>query len=95
MAVQSLVSAPTSRALGLISGQGSEIPLAVCNGIKGDKTNTLKQETNYKPQTNGRYKIRQVLTKKWEIYAHVYTHKQNQNSGKKKVEEIDPVSKGK
>ena len=55
----------------------------VCNGIKGDKTITLKQETNYKPQTNGRYKIRQVLTKKWEIYAHVYTHKQNQNSGKK------------
>ena len=84
MAVQSLVSASTSKVLGLISGQGSEIPQVVCNGIKGDKTNTLKLETNYKPQTNDRYKIRQVLTKKWEIYTHVYTHKQNQNSEKKK-----------
>ena len=84
MAVQSLVSAPTSKVLGLISGQGSEIPQVVCNGIKGDKTNTLKQETNYKSQTNGRYKIRKVLTKKWETYTHIYTHKQNQNSEKKK-----------
>ena len=79
MAVQSLGSTPTSKALGLISGQGSEIPQVVCNGIKGDKTNTVKQEMDYKPQTNGRYKIRQVLTKTWEIY----THKQNQNSEKK------------
>ena len=68
MAVQSLVSAPTAKALGLISGQGSEIPQVVCNGIKGDKTKTLKQEMDYKPQTNGRYRIRQVLTKTWEIY---------------------------
>ena len=51
-----------------MSGQGSEIPQVVCNGIKGDKTNTLKQEMDYKPQTNDRYKIRQVLTKTWEIY---------------------------
>ena len=55
-------------ALGLMSGQGSEIPQVVCNGIKGDKTKTLKQEMDYKPQTNGRYRIRQVLTKTWEIY---------------------------
>ena len=82
MAVQSLVSAPTAKALGLISGQGSEIPQVVCNGIKGDKTNTLKQEMDYKPQTNDRYKIRQVLTKTWEIYTHIYSHKQNQNSEK-------------
>ena len=74
MAVQSLVSAPTSKVLGLISDQGSEIPQVVCNGIKGDKTNTLKQETNYKSQTNDRYKIRKVLTKKWEIHTHTYTH---------------------
>jgi len=57
----------------------------VCNGIKEDKTNTLKQEMNYKPQKNGRYKIRQVLTKTWEIY----THKQNQNSEKKKKNRKD------
>ena len=79
MAGQSLFSAPTAKALGLMSGQGSEIPQVVCNGIKGDKTKTLKQEMDYKPQTNGRYRIRQVLTKTWEIY----THKQNQNSEKK------------
>ena len=30
------VSAPTAKALGLISGQGSEIPQVVCNGINGD-----------------------------------------------------------
>lgn len=67
----------------------------VCNGIKGDKTNTLKQETNYKPQTNGRCKIRQVLTKIGK-YTHMYTHiNKTKTVGKKKVEEIDPVSKGK
>ena len=29
---------------------------------------------DYKPQTNDRYKIRKVLTKKWEIHTHTYTH---------------------
>ena len=69
----------------------------VCNGIKGDKTNTLKQETNYKSQTNDRYKIRKVLTKKWEIHTHTYTHINKTKIVKKKikVEEIDPVTKEK
>ena len=67
----------------------------VCNGIKGDKTNTLKLETNYKSQTNGRYKIRQVLTKIGK-YTHMYTHiNKTKTVVEKKVEEIDPVSKGK
>ena len=57
----------------------------VCNGIKGDKTNTLKQETNYKSQTNDRYKIRKVLTKKWEIHTHTYTHINKTKIVKKKI----------
>ena len=56
----------------------------VCNGIKGDKTNTLKQETNYKPQTNGRYKVRHVLTKKNGKYTHTYTHISKTKTVKKK-----------
>ena len=39
--------------------------------IKGIKTNTLKQETKCLHQTNGKYKIRQILTK---IMNYIHTH---------------------
>ena len=42
--------------------------------LKGIKTNTLKQETKCKPQTNGKCKIRQILAKIIEyIQRHIYT----------------------
>ena len=49
--------------------------------LKGIKANTQKQEIEDKPQTNGKYKIRQVIPKSKE---HIHTHKKNQNSTKKK-----------
>ena len=57
------------------------------------KTNTPKRETKDEPQTNGSYKIRQIIMKIIEIHIYIYTHKQNQNSPTK-VQQIDPASKG-
>ena len=55
--------------------------------LKGIKTNTQKQETEDKPQTNGKYKIRQIKTKTKE-HTHMYTHTPNQNSPKKKYKRV-------
>ena len=44
------------------------------------KTNTQKQETKDEPQTNGSYKIRQIIIKMMEYAQYIYTHKQSQNS---------------
>ena len=42
--------------------------------LKGIKTNTEKQKTN-EPQTNGKYKIRQTITKtKEHTYINIHTH---------------------
>ena len=62
--------------------------------LKRIKTNTRKQ--NKKQKTNPRQmistnKIRQILTK---IMEYTHTYKKNQNSPKKKVQEIDLASKG-
>ena len=68
------------------------------------KANTLKQETKCKPETNGKYKVRQILTKILEYIHTPHTHT-NQNSLKKerkkakkerkKAEDICLLSKGK
>ena len=50
-------------------------------GIKAN-THTYKTKTKNKPQTNGKCKIRQIITKTKEC-THINTHKQNQNSPKK------------
>ena len=60
--------------------------------LKGIKTNTQKQERKEAPQTNGNYKIRQIITKIME-YTHIYIYKQNQNSPIKKWSTIDWPSK--
>ena len=54
--------------------------------LKGIKTNLLKQETKDKPQTNGKYKIRHIPTKTMEYIYRIYTHKQNQNTARRKKE---------
>ena len=60
--------------------------------LKRIKTNTQKQETKDTPHTNGKYKIRQTITKIME-----YTHKTPVNKTKivkKKKSTVDfPVSK--
>ena len=38
------------------------------------KTNTQKQETKDEPQTNGSYKVRQIIIKIME-YTHIHIHK--------------------
>ena len=44
--------------------------------LKGIKANTQKQEIEDKPQTNGKYKIRQIITKtKEHTHTHTHTHK--------------------
>ena len=60
----------------------------VLNGIKRKTRN--KNAT----QTNGNYKIRQIITKITEYTQYIYTHKQNKNSAKKNVQWIDPANKG-
>ena len=42
------------------------------------KINIQKRETKDEPQTNGNYKIRQIIIKNNGIY--IYTHEQSQNS---------------
>ena len=46
------------------------IPQVVCYGIE-IKTNTSKRETKDEPQTNGSYKIREIIIK---IMEHAHTH---------------------
>ena len=62
--------------------------------LKGIKTNILKQETKDKPQANGKYKIKHILTKTMEYIYRIYTYKQNQNTAKRKKEsKVDWPSK--
>ena len=41
--------------------------------LKESKTNIQKQETKDEPQTNGNYKIRQIIIKIME-YTHTHIH---------------------
>ena len=65
LVVQSLgVRAPTPKAQGLISGKWFVMAL------RESKTNIQKQEIKDEPQTNGSYKIRQIIIKIME-YTYV------------------------
>ena len=59
------------------------------------KTNIQKQETKDEPQTNGSYKIRQIIIKIME-YTHIHKYQQAKVKPvqQKKVKQIDPVNKG-
>jgi len=64
--------------------------------LKRIKTNTQKQKTKDSSHTNGKYKIRQTITKITE-YAHTQTpiNKTKRVQKKKKRSTVDfPVSKG-
>ena len=47
------------------------------------KTNTRKQETKDEPQTNGSYKIRQLIIKIME-YTHIFVHPQKIKTAQQK-----------
>ena len=73
---------------------GTKIPQVVCYGIKWDKTNIPKWETKDEPQTNGSYKIRQIIIKIME-YTHVciYPWAKSKQPNKYKVQQIYPAIK--
>ena len=67
------VSPPTPKAQGLISGQEQRFHKWFVLTLSEIKTNTPKQETKDEPQTNGTYKIRQIIIKIME-YTHIHIH---------------------
>ena len=59
------------------------------------KTNIQKRETKDEPQTNGGYKIRQIIMKIMEYtHTHIHPWAKSKQSNKNKVQEIDLVNKG-
>ena len=72
LVVQGLrVSAATLKAQGLISGQEWRVHKWLVMELSEIKTNVQKWETKDKPQTNGNYKIRQIIIK---IMEYTLTH---------------------
>ena len=63
------VSAPNPKVQGLNSGQERGFHKWFVMALIEIKTNTPKQETKDEPQTNGSYKIKQIIIKTME-----YTH---------------------
>ena len=55
------VSAPTPKAQGLISGQEQRFYKWLVMALGEIKTNIQKRETKDEPQTNGNYKIKQII----------------------------------
>ena len=67
------VSAPTPKAQGSISGQKLRFHKWFAMASSEIKTNIQKQETKNEPQTNGSYKIRQIIIKVMK-YTHIHIH---------------------
>ena len=73
------ISGPTPKAKGLILCQKWRFHKLFVMALSEIKTNTQKGEMKDESQTNGSYKIRQIIIKIME-YTYIYTHKQSQNS---------------
>ena len=54
-------------------------------GLSEIKTNIQKRETKDEPQTNGNYKIRQIIKIMEYTHIHIYTHEQSENGPPTKV----------
>ena len=67
------VSPPTPKAQGLISGQEQRFHKWFVMALSEIKINTQTGETKDEPQTNGSYKIRQIIIKIME-YMHIHIH---------------------
>ena len=66
-------SAPTPKAQGLISGQEWKFHRWFVMAFCKIKTNIQKRETKGEPETNGSYKIKQIIIKIME-YTHIHIH---------------------
>ena len=59
------------------------------------KANTPKRGNKDEPQTNGSYKIRQIIIKIMEYtHIHIYPQAKPEQSNKPKLQQIDPMNKG-
>ena len=59
------------------------------------KTNTPKQETKDEPQTNGSYKIKQIIIKIMDYtHIHIHPYAKSKQCHKNKVQQIDLANKG-
>ena len=63
-----------SKAQGLISDQERRLHKWFVMALSEIKTNIQKRETKDEPQTNGNYKIRQIIIKNKGIHTHTHTH---------------------
>ena len=81
------VSAPTPKAQGLISGQEWRFHKWFVMALSEIKTNIQKWETPDEPQTNGSYKIRQIIIKIMEYtHKHIHSWAKSKQSNKNKVQ---------
>jgi len=81
------VSAPTPKARGLISGQEWRFHKWFVMALSEIKTNIQKWETKDEPQTNGSYKIRQIIIKIMEYtYIHIHPWATSKQTNKNKVQ---------
>ena len=67
------VSAPTPKAQGVISCQEGRFHKWFVMALSEIRTDIKKRETKDEPQTNGSYKIRQIIIKIME-YTHIRIH---------------------
>ena len=86
LVVQGLgVSAPTPKAQGLISVQERRFCKWFVMALSEIKANIQKQETKAEPQTNGSYKIRQIIIKIMED-THIHPGAKVKQSNKNTVQ---------
>ena len=89
------VSAPISKAQGLIFCQERRFHKWFVMALSEIKTNIQNQETKDEPQTNVSYKIRQITIKIMDYtHTHIHPWAKSKQSNKNKVQLIDPVNKG-
>ena len=88
LVVQGLgVSAPTPKAQGLISSQEWRFNKWFDMALSEIKTNIQKRETKDEPQTNGSYKIRQIIIKIMEYTCiHIHPWAKSKQFNKNKVQ---------
>ena len=58
------------------------------------RTNIQKWETKDEPQTNGSYKVRQIIKIMEYTRIHIHSWAKSEQSNKNKVQQIDPANKG-
>ena len=80
-------SAPTPKAQGLISGQEQRFHKYFVIALSEIKINIQKWETKDESQTNGNYKIRQIIITTMEYtHIHIYPQAKRKQSNKNTVD---------